>query len=587
MRTLRIGAAAGGFAVVAAILLDYPFAQWPLGGAVALYAALLWRYPHAFLVVLPVVCPALDLGFWTGRLMIDEADLFVLTSVSVLLLRDQPEGGLTGAGRNAFLAFAIAWTTALLIGLVSPLDAPLSSNPLLRPENALRIGKSFLEAAALLPFILRRQRLHQDAASLFAKGAALGLIAVTLIVAAEKLLFSGLLEVNADYRVVGPFSSMRLGGGHIGAYAALVLPFAVSVAARRSGRSWPVAAVAALGGGYVLAASLARTAFAAALVGMVPFLVRRVRPVPVTLLIVATASALGLTGLGDRFRTVGSDLQTRETNWRSGLAIRDSGVLPAVFGMGLGTYPRAMLVRGDGDRPTNMLIGAGGLVVLDVSTPFYLGQKIPLPLGGADVSLQARAAGAPNELGILICDKVLLYSDNCRGQGVKVGTEAWQDIRLHLQADGLGGTALLGLLRRPVEFSVFGRPGRIEIRNLNLTDEQGSLLVNGDFHAGLDRWVFTDDSHLPWRMKNQYLMLFFEAGAAGLGTFLWLCTVSMLTAGRGGGAMAPALVGSVSAFLVSCLFDNLFEAPRLGLLFFMICGLSLESGAHDLTARRR
>ena len=73
---------------------------------------------------------------------------------------------------------------------------------------------------------------------------------------------------------------------------------------------------------------------------------------------------------------------------------------------------------------------------------------------------------------------------------------------------------MFGLLRRPVELSLSGPQGHtIEVRDISLTDNHGNpLLANGDFADGLDRWIFTDDSHVSWRMLNQYLMLFFETG---------------------------------------------------------------------------
>ena len=69
-----------------------------------------------------------------------------------------------------------------------------------------------------------------------------------------------------DYRVVGPFTSMRIGGGHIGAYAAMALPFVLTLGPRR-GRwfLWPVFIAIGLGGTYTLAVTFARTAYMAAL----------------------------------------------------------------------------------------------------------------------------------------------------------------------------------------------------------------------------------------------------------------------------------------------------------------------------------
>ena len=101
------------------------------------------------------------------------------------------------------------------------------------------------------------------------QGIAAGLAVVTVIVLAERLLYSSIFDASGDYRVSGPFSSMRVGGGHIGAYAALALPFVLSLLDLRPRLVGAVLSLGALlAGGYTLAVSFARTAYAAGSVGM-------------------------------------------------------------------------------------------------------------------------------------------------------------------------------------------------------------------------------------------------------------------------------------------------------------------------------
>jgi O-antigen ligase len=163
-----------------------------------------------------------------------------------------------------------------------------------------------------------------------------------------------------------------------------------------------------------------------------------------------------------------------------------------------------------------------------------------------------------------------------------------------------------------VEFSVFGSVGHgIDVRDIGLTDDDGRpVLVNGNFGHGLDRWVFTDDRHVAWRMLNQYLMLFFETGVLGVTAFIALAGLAFaggiraVRAGGAGGAVraggagravrtggaggavrtggagravragcidGAAVAGAVAGFMISSLFDNVLEAPRLATLFFLIC----------------
>jgi hypothetical protein len=306
--------------------------------------------------------------------------------------------------------------------------------------------------------------------------------------------------------------------------------------------------------------------------------------VPVILVLAALAIAARTGAMRERFADSMKDLPTRQANWQAGLAVRDGGVPADLFGMGLGTYQRTMLMRSPVNRPSDIVPGRdprGGFVSMRVESPFFLGQKIAPPAAGAlHLTLRARSAGNGTALTVSLCDKVLLYSDQCRGDRVTLAEpNVWQTVALTLPAEGLGRG--FGPLRRPVELSLSGGPvgHRIDIGGVRLADDNGrSVLVNGDFARGLDRWIFTDDSHVSWRMLNEYLMLWFETGGLGLAAFLALSGLAMaggLRAAWHGAATGAAVTGSVAGFLVCGLFDNVLEAPRLATLFFLICACGL------------
>ena len=85
---------------------------------------------------------------------------------------------------------------------------------------------------------------------------------------------------------------------------------------------------------------------------------------------------------------------------------------------------------------------------------------------------------------------------------------------------GLDEHTILGWLKRPVELSLFDPvPGNtIEIGHIRMLDPHGrDILANGDFSRGTERWYFTDDQHMIWRIENQYLMSFFEGRGVGSG----------------------------------------------------------------------
>jgi hypothetical protein len=587
---------------------SYPLPVWPLAAALAAYAAVLWRWPALFLFILPIVIPAFDLGLWTGWIVVGESDFFILATVAVLILRTPPHrADLTPSRWPAAIIFllVVAYAVSAVIGLTTSTTGH-SDNPFLRSDNALRLAKAVVEALALLSFICQRQRTHGDAVARFAYGMVAGLAVVTLQVLAERALFASILDFSTAYRVAGPFSSMRVGGGHIGAYAALALPFTLCLfAIRPFGRA--LAVLACLAGGYTLAVTFARTGYAAGMVAMtvaglgcVWIAIRRSRPtviaiLPVALVLAALFAAAGFTGMYQRFAASETDLSVREQNWRAGLAVRDPGIPTMLFGMGLGTYQRTMLSRSPVNRPSDLVRDrdeGGAFVSMRVESPFFLGQKIALPdFGPLHLTFRSRSPDG-RIAGVAICDKVLLYSDNCRGVDPNIGTpNTWTTVQATIPTDGLGSGTLFGLLRRPVELALFGPIGhRTEVRDVSLTDDAGRpMLVNGDFGHGLDRWIFTDDSHVSWRMLNAYLMLWFETGILGLTAFVALSGLALAGGIRGlrrGAVTGGAVAGAVAGFLVSGVFDNVLEAPRLATLFFLVCWCGLlQWEARDLAGQ--
>lgn len=575
----------------------YPLATWTVIADILAYSAALWRWPAAFLLILPVILPACDLGMWTGWLAVSDSDLFVLATLAVLLVRVPPARADLVCPRPVAITLGLLVATLAVSTGISLLSShgfiSHSDNPFLRPDNALYLAKGYLEALVLLPFLRQRQRTHGDALRWLAWGMVAGLVAVTAEVLAERALFTGIFDFSTDYRVVAAFSSMRVGGGHIGAYLALALPFVMAAGFRsRPLLALPVLALAALGGGYSVVVTYARTGYMACAAGLMATGFCRVLAgsaphrarlalVPVVLILAGVAAAASFSVMRERLLSAAEDLVTREGNWRAGWAVRDTDIGTTLFGMGLGSYQRTMLARSQVNQPSDLELGedgSGRFVTLRTHTPFYFGQKITPPEREAKVTLRFRAETAGTTLNVILCDKMLVYSDNCRGaQVTPQAPGTWEAAALTLPADGLGSTRLGGLLRRPVEFSVFApaNAGALGFREVRVVDGGGrSLLVNGDFAHGLDRWLFTDDSHVSWRILNVYLMQVFETGVLGLGALLAVVGMALAGAARAvrrGDPMGGAVIGSILSFLVSGMFDAVLEAPRLTTLFLLVC----------------
>ncbi len=586
-----------------------PVALWLL---LAGYGVALWRWPGLWLAVVPAVLPAFDLAPWTGWSFVGEPDFFVLVTIGVLVLRTPPASrdmwppGLRG-WVLAFAAFACA--VGVLVGLTSGITVPGgTSNPYLMPENALRLAKPLVTALALLPFLRLRMRTHGDAVTWFAWGMVAGLLLVGAAAVLERAMFSGVFDFTSDYRVVATFASMHVGGGHVGAYVAMAMPFLIVGLVRR--RPLPVAVTLLAGtlATYTLVVTFARMAYGAALVGVCLTAIlyavairRRANGAPTgrvgalllpAIFVLAIGGAVGAAVLGTgymagRVAEVSPDLQFREANWRNGMAMRDDDLLTDLVGMGLGSYSRvAFVLRLPGTDPSSFVVepsAVGRELVITGRSDFFFGQKVRL---GADPSLRlqlaVRSDDAKAGVAASLCWKLLLYSQNCQTVTIPVPpSPAWQQVSVTIPTTGL---IAAGPLSPPVDFSLSIPEGTsVGFRDIRLLDAaSNNLLVNGDFSRGTNRWFFTDDNHWRWRIFNQYLMTFFEGGVLELAAFIGLLGFAVhgaIRAVRRGDAMGAAIVGSLLAFASSCLVDSLLEAPRLASVFYIQCLAGLTIAA--------
>ncbi len=595
LRLILAAACATGAGLLVAA---YPLGTRYAAAALAVWVAvLLWR-PSLWLVLLPATVPSVDLAPWSGWLVTSEADVAVLATLAVLLVRDPPawaDFSLRGAARAALLLALLACLVGVLRAYAAPFSVPGGSdNPYLEPLNALRLAKPFIEALALLPFLLARHRVYGDVVQRFGWGMLAGLAVVGLVAVGERAAFVGVFDVHSDYRIVATFSSMHIGGGHIGAYVALALPFLVIGLHRpRLAGLAAMAAVIALGG-YTLVVTFARTAYVAALGGMGAAACgwaaaqmrhgRRLAAIASSLLPVAVCGivAVGLFTpyMVGRIDQSAHDLITREDNWSYGLSIDQLNPLSILFGMGTGTYPRIVASQAvPGAAAGNYVLGRNYLV-LRSGPEFYFGQKVLVaPRADYELSLDVRAPEKAVGLTAGLCAKLLLYSKDCNAQNFAIDASgSWHRIRARITSP----ETWAGIVP-PVEFWLATSGNQpLDVSGIHLVgpDEQDAL-ANGDFHDGTDRWFFTSDQHLAWRIKNFYLALWFDGGVLGLVCTLVLIVTSIGTAGRqafAGNVWAAPVVGGLTAMLLSGVFDNVFEAPRLALLYNLVLMLGLIVG---------
>lgn len=634
---LAVLCACGALAIVAV----HPVAPGLLATGLVIHAALLWLRPALWLTILPALIPTLDLSPWTGWFLIGEAEPFALVTIAVLLLREPPAARdlwPTGWPGMCLALGVIVSGLGILIGVLAGPETPVASAlTMLTPANAWRLTRGPLAALALLPFLIHRQRVHGDVARRLGGGMLAGICLVGALIALERGLFVDLLDFTSDYRAIGPFASMHFGGGHIGAYLAIALPFLVwslprgrpAIApqvqeiapgvrltrhqdgpVRPSGDDTRAAmtarlvlgALAGVAAAYILAATFARAALVttgvSVLVGVGLYVLARTRGGRRGTIAGIAWAAGGLAVLGGvvavavltprmlvRLTTVEEDMQVRQANWSGRLSLMGGSIPAHLFGMGTGTYPRvARMAPGMHQRPSDVAITQEGrrpVLRLHPGSALYLGQKVQVTPGASyRLTVDLRAPDGQTSLTVLLCEKWLLYSDACQSHSL-VPPEGlnWRTAGVTWTSATMGRARFLGMAR-PVEFSLaVSGPNVVEVGPLTLTAANGdALLGNPAWREGLTHWFPTDDHHLTWQIKNQFLMLWFENGLLGLLVFL-----AVIATGIGGGlgavlrgdASAAPVVAAMAGFLAAGLLDYLTTAPRLAMLLWLLIGTGL------------
>ncbi len=265
--------------------LHFPIANIALLLGFAAYFILLICIPQAWLIAIPALLPLLYLTPWSGRVLWDSFDLLLLTSIAGVVWHGYYRKGHYPQNKShavfyVFLfLFVLAWLLSLLIGLF-PLD-PYDANALSNYHsgyNALRIGKSLLWALLFLPPIHRSWNICPEKAARFLLiGAAIGLLALGMIVLAERGVFQAINQAqniyglvgpifnfSTTYRVTGLFADMHTGGAAIDAYLLLTLPLALYGAiSSQPNKLRVLCALASMIGLYSILVTFSRATYAA------------------------------------------------------------------------------------------------------------------------------------------------------------------------------------------------------------------------------------------------------------------------------------------------------------------------------------
>ena len=605
---------------LAVALFRYPFAQIPLALGSLIYAAVLYRYPSVWLIVVPALLPVFDLAPWSGWFFFDELDFLVLLTLAMGLWKsDVPSIEVRPVPRLLSLAavlLALSYGASLMIGLLplDPLDANAFSNYYSR-YNSLRMSKGFFAALGLFLLFLRQRHDDVIAARNLVVGMILGTAGTVAAVVWERFRFSGLWDFASDFRVTAVFSGMHNGGNDLEAYLVLAQPFIV--AAMILYRHW----LTSLGGvglfllsTYSLFVTFSRAGLLAIVVnsvflalGLAVSLRRRraflnprallVGTVLATVVLLLVSLVVGGRYFQARLDRAKKDWDYRVLQSRKTVEMMQPDWSTAWFGIGLGRYPvtvyqrdplnnRAAAYRFESERENNFLR-------LYPGNRLYFGQWIGgiRPFDKYQIILNIRAHGQ-GSLSAYVCEKTLQYSFQCANKSFALApADAWVEHKAEVDAGLVGAKDEIGgwISFRPVEFALANgsKQAVFDVDNVRLLDStRNNLLANGNFERGMDRWFFTVDDHTPWQNWNHWVHLYFEQGWLGVLAFLSFVTYLF---GRlvkqivDGNWLASIALAAVSSFLSVGIFGFLFDAPRMALIYFFIAlifgrGLSAPLG---------
>ncbi len=603
-----IGAAA--LVVAVASLLDFPVARVALLASLALYAALLVRMRLAYLWIVPLALPMLDLAPISGRLFWDEFDVLLLVTLGVRLLvdptpsRDRPRYPRVSL---RLLLAAVAASTAIALVPPPAWDANAFVS-LLSPYNALRLAKGYAWGAALACLVAKDTARYEQVGSRLVQGLALALFAVAASIVWERARFVGVFAFDVDFRVAGPIAAMNVGGAYVDAVLLLLYPFALLLAlcAASNAQRMAWALVAALGF-YAIVVTFSRATLIGWAASMAVFSLlwarrsracasttaapgigpRRAFVAASSAALLAVLAALAGTTLRERFATVADDTSVRVAHWRTVAAMPPADLMHAAFGLGLGAFPRMFYLQQAGAARTSAYrfesdpgVGKTALV-LHGGSGLYFVQRIDAPRGqDVEIAVVARAQGEAARLSIALCEETVMYSERCASGEIAPGQRAG-GARLTLRVPAAAGVIDSA---RPLWLSLQNAADGTAIRidSVSLRTASGAeLLRNGDFAHGADHWFFTSDDHLAWHAKNAPLQILFEMGLFGLiaWTAVAIALARRLALANPRQPYVSAVAAAIVGLAILAAVDSVIDAPRLVVLVLLMISFPLDDRA--------
>jgi hypothetical protein len=323
------------------------------------------------------------------------------------------------------------------------------------------------------------------------------------------------------------------------------------------------------------------------------------------------ATVIPLSGsyyMGSRFASAGDDMAVRLNHWSEAFHMMDDNWHASAFGMGLGRYPDTYYWKNDhGETPGSISYETEGnnMFLRLVSATYSIGygealrslQAVELKTGARyELALDVRRSQPKAELNLAICERWLLYPQNCIAPRLKLAPAdgKWHHYTLPIEAGAIGA-GTLARTRTMLEMSAnaVGPSTVLEIDNLSLRESNtdAELLRNGSFSYGKDYWFFSSDrNHMPWHAKNVVVSTFFELGWLGsivLALLLLYAAGDLAARALHGEAIAAVYLAALAGMLVVGIFDSLTDVPRLTVVLFLVLLAATLREAKPLQRRRK
>jgi hypothetical protein len=266
------------------LAFHHPLAPGVLAVGTVLWAATVWRWPFAWLLVVPALLPVLNFLPWTGWVVFDEFDVLLLATAAgghARLASIGNEGRSWPLPTRLISLLVLSSVVACIRGVVDAGGLDFDWFGGYRSSmNSLRVFKSLFFTVLLMPLMVDAFRRDAERAGrLLATGIAAGLALVALGVVRERAIHPGLLDFSTPYRCVSMFWEMHVGGAALDGYLVLSIPFAAWALLESHRRvRWLGAALLVVVAGYACLTTFSRGMYLAVAIGLATLAWLRLRP---------------------------------------------------------------------------------------------------------------------------------------------------------------------------------------------------------------------------------------------------------------------------------------------------------------------